>query len=916
MIRRLFFQLSALVVIIMLLGQSIKNRDSIEQQLPSELTKRLDSLRRIDSLTQWLYAYREYVYEDPVKRVSLLAHAQSSAWRSCKTAGERVEWFNNLIAQGYYLLYSGNILRSIDAYEQAYRFYFAQPTEGEDVLEYVLKPLGNNYTRLGDYDQAFFIQEKSLSLAEQKDSSQIAPICHNLATTAIWKQDLALAKQYCEKGIMNVKKNSPSHGLLLSTLGEVFLKLGKTDTAEKNVREAIRILTAWLTNTVEVNVPYWLLGAWQGLGDIQKERKEPAAALLSYQKAIALIDRYYKGERKREKAQLSVLCGHVLLQLQQPEKGMEQYNSAMSLLLPAFQPSTIYSLPVNNDVYGENTLLDALQGKAACLYALNKKEDALECYMLLFNAERKLRQEFFSNSAKQQQQKENRLWAESAINTAYELWKSTGKTGYAEKTLLIAEMSKAQLLLDEMMTSLRYNRLKNNDSLLNKQQQMIQAIAYYEREAALKATGDKTDSNIIAAKKELQFELSLVEKQVKEKYPAQGNYLSEEDLLSANNLLHNIPDATQAIEFFTGEKNIYIIEAEKGSVQQLYKLDNAPQLLQSVNGFMDTFFQHGPATMINHPQVYYEKAYALYKSLWPNPGMEKEGHTIIIPDGVLGYLPFDALVTDPVYRPGVDQWPFLLKKTSLFFSYSLQTMIEQKRTEHPARSFAGFFVSFDSSKVSIPAVKKEYEEIHSAVNGNFFREEQASLAAFNKQLSEVNILHISTHSFLQGRENMPVLQLADDKFFLFELYGKTFRPQLVVLSACRTGHGMLAQGEGIISLARGFTATGASGIIAGLWDMNDETTAMLMGSFYRQLEIDHQPANALHAAKLQWLQQKKGESFQKLPYFWAGMVYSGDNMPVEVQQRRSSTKLWLIAAIVAAGIVILFRRKKSMVISH
>lgn len=67
--------------------------------------------------------------------------------------------------------------------------------------------------------------------------------------------------------------------------------------------------------------------------------------------------------------------------------------------------------------------------------------------------------------------------------------------------------------------------------------------------------------------------------------------------------------------------------------------------------------------------------------------------------------------------------------------------------------------------------------------------------------------------------------------FLFELYGKLFQPQLVVLSACRTGHGMLAKGEGIISLARGFTAAGAGGIVAGMWDMNDETTASLMGSF-------------------------------------------------------------------------------------
>ena len=157
---------------------------------------------------------------------------------------------------------------------------------------------------------------------------------------------------------------------------------------------------------------------------------------------------------------------------------------------------------------------------------------------------------------------------------------------------------------------------------------------------------------------------------------------------------------------------------------------------------------------------------------------------------------------------------------------------------------------------------------------------------------------------------MPVLQLADSTFFLFELYGKVFRPQLVVLSACRTGHGMLAKGEGIISLARGFTATGAAGIIGGLWDMNDETTATLMGMFYEKLGTGHHPADALYDAKLQWLKQQGVQQFQKLPYFWAGMVYSGDNEPVALAQKNGSTKWWWwMSAVGAVLIAILFWRR-------
>ena len=902
----------SVVVFIIISAQSTNEIKNGYQQLPDEFVHQQDSLRKADSLEAWLYNYRAYVYEDPAKRISILTKAQSNAWRVCKTDAEREEWFSCLAAQGYYLLYSGNILQSIDAYEQAYRFYFDKPIPGVDVLEHVLKPLGNNYTRLGDYDRAFFIQEKSLALAYANDSSQIASICHNLATTAIWKDDLNLAKQYCEKGLMQVEKNTSLHGLLLSTLSEIFLKSGIRDSAEINSKAAIKILTPRLSNKDEINVAYWLRGAWQGLGDVQKQKNKMVAALASYQKATALIDQHYGGQRKREKAQLAVSAGHMLQQLRQPQKAIEQYNIALILMIPSFKPGNINELPDNKDLYGENTLLDALHGKADCLQAINKKEEALGCYLLLYAVDKKLRYEFFSNSAKQQQQKENSQWAEAAIETAFDLWKASGKSEYADKVLLIAEMSKAQLLLDEMMNSLRYNRAKTNDTLLNKEQQMLQAIAFYEREAAMNTTNGKTDSNAIVAKKELQFELSLIQKQVKEKYPLQENLIANAALPSVDSLLQNIKTRTTVIEFFTGEKNIYCIEASKTKVVHIKKIEHADSVLNKVKFFVDSYFQYGPAKMINSPQQYYKDAFAVYQTLWQGIDVAGKENYIIIPDGVLGYLPFDALITDSVYKPAIDQWPFLVKKTNLYFSYSLQTQLQQQKIKHPSKSFVGFFISFDSSsQSSLPAVKKEYNEIHAVMKGDYFEDKKASLAAFNKELATANILHISTHSFLEGIENMPVLQLADDRFFLFELYGKTFNPQLVVLSACRTGHGMLAKGEGIISLARGFTATGAGGIVAGLWNMNDETTASMMESFYKLLSSGESPAAALQHAKMQWLQNTNGQQYQELPYYWAGMVYSGDNEPVEISRQNNYSKWWWLVSVVIAGFLFFLFKKKN-----
>jgi CHAT domain-containing protein len=907
--QRFLFLISSLAILVILSSQLEKNNAGPDRSLPAPLLKRLDSLRNADSLAEWLYTYRAYVYQDPAKRIAILAKAQAGAWRLCRDDREREEWINGLAAQGYYLLYSGNILASIDAYEQAYRFYFNKPIPGFDVLEYVLKPLGNNYTRLGDYDRAFFIQEKSLALAEEKDSSQIAPICHNLATTAIWKEDLVLAKQYCEKGLDKVKKNSAFHGLLLSTLAEIFLKSGNIPAAGKNITEAISILTPYLSGKEEVNAAYWLRGAWQGKGDIEKEKQQPALALGSYKKAIDIVDHYYKGERKREKAQLLVSLGQVLLQLHEPQKAIDQYDAALTMMIPSFKPATIEDLPGAAELYGENTLSDALHGKAECLTALNKKETALLCYLLLYITDRKLRHEFFSAAAKQQQQKESRQWTESAMNTAYELWAGSGKNEYAEKVLLIAEMSKAQLLLDEMRSNLRYSNMKNHDTLLLKKEELTRAVNYYEKEIAMNSAGNNIDSSAALAKKELEFELSLIQKQVNEKFSRKTMLMADGELPSVQSMLQKIPANTTVVEFFVGNKSIYIIEAVKGAVQHIRKLDSAALIQSDVNNFVHTFFQQGPANMMNRPQDYYKNAYALYHRLWQDSITGVQQQCMIIPDGVFGYLPFDALLTDSTYKVDPGQWPYLIRQYNIYQGYSLQTA--QQEMKGDASSFAGFFVSFDSSiSSSIPAVKKEYDEIHAVTQGNFYRDKEATISAFNKSLGDVNILHISTHSFLQGKENIPVLQLADSSFFLFELYGKLFRPQLVVLSACRTGHGMLAEGEGIISLARGFMASGAAGIVAGLWNMNDEATAVMMGSFYRHLITDQLPANALHASKLKWL-QAPGQALQKLPYFWAGMVYSGANDPVIIRQKNTGRKQWWIPALVVflLLIIVLFTQK-------
>ncbi len=96
---------------------------------------------------------------------------------------------------------------------------------------------------------------------------------------------------------------------------------------------------------------------------------------------------------------------------------------------------------------------------------------------------------------------------------------------------------------------------------------------------------------------------------------------------------------------------------------------------------------------------------------------------------------------------------------------------------------------------------------------------------------------------------------------------------LVVLSACQTALGKEIKGEGLVGLTRGFMYAGAQRVVASLWQVDDQATALLMQHFYRgMLKENLRPAAALRAAQIEMSKQKRWSS----PYYWAGFVMQGE----------------------------------------
>lgn len=250
---------------------------------------------------------------------------------------------------------------------------------------------------------------------------------------------------------------------------------------------------------------------------------------------------------------------------------------------------------------------------------------------------------------------------------------------------------------------------------------------------------------------------------------------------------------------------------------------------------------------------------------------------VVMPFGSLYYLPFHALLTSPEGAPrryAIERWRI---------AYETSTTVEQLLAP-PGAVAPGRLLAFANPDGSLPGAKSEVEAIvrNGFPDGHVLFGAQATRAEFQALASQYRIVHFATHGVLDADPLRTRLVMSGEPLTIHDIAGTAGmagRNDLVVLSACQTAmEAGRTTGDELVSLAFAFAMAGAPTLVASLWDVDDESTALLMERFYRALaKPDTDKLDALRQAQIQVMRtERNGERPFEEPAFWAAFQLMGD----------------------------------------
>jgi CHAT domain-containing protein len=245
--------------------------------------------------------------------------------------------------------------------------------------------------------------------------------------------------------------------------------------------------------------------------------------------------------------------------------------------------------------------------------------------------------------------------------------------------------------------------------------------------------------------------------------------------------------------------------------------------------------------------------------LAPLRGHLKAEHLVIVPHGLLHYLPFHALFDGSRYV--IDSFT-----VSYAPSASIFALCQRK-----PRQASGPPLVLGVPDSRAPLILEEVRSVAEILPGSeLIVGAEANEEKLREKGRHSRLIHIATHgSFRQDNPMFSGIRLGGGYLNLYDLYQLKLQAELVTLSGCATGMNVISPGDELLGLTRGLLYAGAQSLLLTLWDVHDRSTTEFMTRFYRHLQDGNGNASALRCA----MQELRKEYSH--PYYWAPFTLIG-----------------------------------------
>jgi CHAT domain-containing protein len=473
----------------------------------------------------------------------------------------------------------------------------------------------------------------------------------------------------------------------------------------------------------------------------------------------------------------------------------------------------------------------------------------------------------------------------------------------APEALHYLERARARAMLDMLGEKAFSSKVKEENELLAQERALrkeIDSVSMDMEMVSPESTG--TSEEQISELRQLESEHRAILDTIEKRNPELASLLTIKPLRAGEIQALLDPD-TALLEYFLGRESQLVFVATREAVLAVL-LDASPEALFKMIQAFRTGAVEGISLERLAMKDYQKPLSDLYDILIrPIEGeISAKKHLVIVPHGMLHYLPFHALLSKKGGKTG-----YLVESFAISYLPSA-SVLKYARIKNRGKRQDLFAVGNPSTGLEpLPAAEQEAREVSALFDRKLvLTAEQATETSVKRRSPDYDMVLLSTHGeMIESDPLRSNLRFApspgdDGRLTVDEIFDMEIKANLVTLSACETAlvsgeAGNFPQGDDLVGLSRAFIHAGAPSVVASLWKVSDDSTVELMRAYYRNLQ-GMSKAEALRTAQLELMNSSLRFNLERgrtaitrsagyqpgvtiecsHPFFWAPFILVGD----------------------------------------